>query len=73
MAKFRIHASSISYVYVDVEAENEERAREMYDLIDGEDFETTPYGGFVLDEIMPLDDNAEVKFKASEWLEDEEE
>lgn len=72
MAKFRIHASCISYVYVDVEAKDEEQAEEMYDLIDGGDFTPTPYGAFELDEIQPLDDDTEVRFKASEMLDEEE-
>ena len=35
MKKFRIHCESISYVYYDIEAEDEDQAYEIYRDLDG--------------------------------------
>lgn len=38
MAKYRIFAQQVSYLYIDVEADSIEEAEEMYDELDGGDF-----------------------------------
>lgn len=47
MAKYRVWAQSISDVYLEVEAENEEQARAIAEETDGGDFTPTPYGDWV--------------------------
>lgn len=69
MAKFRIIARCVDLMYVDVEAANEEEAREMYDELDGSEFHC--HCGdiyFELDDIEEIDDDAEVDFTADEVL-----
>lgn len=67
MAKFRILAQSIDYVYIDVEAEDEDQAMEMYGEIDGGSYHIED-GAWSFDDIEELDDDAEVDFTAEEIL-----
>lgn len=67
MAKFRIIARSVDLMYVDVEAANEEEAREMYEELDGGDFHMGD-GYFEFTEIEKIDDEAPVDFTADEVL-----
>lgn len=48
MAKFRVWAQSITDVYLDVEAEDEEQAKEIAEEADGGDFIPTPYGDWII-------------------------
>jgi len=68
MAKFRLCASSISYCYIDIEAKDEDEAREVYEELDGSEFYPEPYGDFRLDEIIPLEDDDDVDVTAKEVL-----
>lgn len=71
MAKFRVWAKSISYCYVDIEAEDENQAQEIADELDGGNYNPTPDGDWeMLEDVEVLSDDAHVDYKASEWYED---
>ena len=68
MAKYRIYARSIEYLYIDVEAKDKDEAIDMYEVIDGSEFHLLPYDvDWSIDEIVPLDDG-DVDFTAEEVL-----
>lgn len=55
MAKFRVHATCASFVYLDVEAETEADAREIAENADGGEFTDTPYGDWSIDCVERID------------------
>lgn len=67
MAKFRIYARSVDVLHVDIEAENEEQAMEMYQLIDGDSFHQSD-GYFEFSEIDELPDDAGVDYREEDLL-----
>jgi len=68
MAKFRILAKVIDYVYIDIEAVDEDEVKEVYEELDGSEFHNDGFGSFELMRITPLDDNDDVDFTADEIL-----
>lgn len=65
MAKFRVWAESISYVYVDIEAESEDAAYDYAkNVVDGGDFHEDD-GDWEMGSVMELDDDADVDFVVS--------
>ena len=62
MAKFRVWAECISDVYVDIEAESEERAREIADEMDGGEFHDSGGGEWRMGSAQELEDDAEVDY-----------
>ena len=52
--KYRVWATSISYVYLDVDAETEEEAIEIAEEADGGEFEATAYGDWYIGECEVL-------------------
>ena len=54
MAKYRVWAQSITDVYIDVEADDEEQAREIAEETDGGDFSESPYGEWIIGEVYKL-------------------
>lgn len=62
MAKFRIWAESISYVYLDVEADNIHKAMEIAEEVDGGDFHDDGYGDWIFGSVATLDDDADVDY-----------
>lgn len=67
MAKYRVWAQSISDVYIDIEAESEEQARERAEDIDGGDFHDDGMGDWIFGSVAPLDDDADVDFNNEYW------
>lgn len=57
MKKWRVWAECITDVYLDVEAETEEEAKEIADNADGGDFSECPYGEWIIGEAILLDEN----------------
>ena len=55
MAKYRVWAECIFDVYVDVEANSEEEAKNIADEMDGGDFISSPYGDWKIGEAVLLD------------------
>lgn len=66
MAVYRVWAESISYVYVDIEAESEDRAREIADILDGGDFHEDGFG-----DVQKMDDDVEPDFHQADFDEEE--
>lgn len=64
--KFRVWAECISYVYVDIEAESEEKAREAAEELDGGDFHDDGMGDWEFGSVAELDDDAEVDYTYDE-------
>ena len=62
MVKYRVWAESISNVYVDIEAESEERAKEIAEGMDGGDFHDSCYGDWRTGFAFKLDDDADVDY-----------
>ena len=62
MAKFRVWAQSISDVYIDIEAENEDKAMEVAREIDGGEFHDDGYGDWIFGSVATLDDDAGVDY-----------
>ena len=57
MAKYRVWAECIDYVYIDVEAENKEQAYEFArDYVDGGEYHNTCHGDWEMDSVDELDD-----------------
>ena len=66
MAKYRVWAESISYVYVDIEAKSEDAAYDyVKNYVDGGDFHEED-GDWEMGAVMELDDDADVDFVVSE-------
>ena len=66
MAKFRVWAESISYVYVDIEAKSEDVAYDYAkNVVDGGDFHEED-GDWEMGSVMELDDDADVDFVVDE-------
>ena len=65
MAKFRFNVESIDMLYIDIEANDENEARGVYESLDGSEFH---YHGsdWEVTSIEKLNDDAEVDFKAGE-------
>ena len=53
MSKFRVHTKSVSFLYLDVEAESEEEAREIAEDTDAGEFEQIGYEGYF--ELMEIE------------------
>lgn len=68
MAKFRVFAKSIGYVYLDVEAENVYQAMEIAEEADGGDFHEDGEGWEFSDDVMELEEDAAVDYKYSDFL-----
>lgn len=68
MAKFRVFAKSIGYVYLDVEAENVHQAMEIAEEADGGDFHEDGGGWEFSDDVMELEEDAAVDYKYSDFL-----
>jgi hypothetical protein len=51
MKTYKVHAACISYVYVLVEAEDEDQAWDKAREIDGGDFEDAGYGDWRIDSV----------------------
>ena len=64
--KFRVWAEAISYVYVDIEAENEEKAMEAAEELDGGDFHDDGIGDWEYGSVARLDDDADVDYTYDE-------
>jgi hypothetical protein len=62
MAKFRVWAKSISYVYLDVEAENVHEAMMVADEVDGGDFHEDSSGWEFSDDVEEIDNDADVDY-----------
>lgn len=63
MAKFRVWAECIHDVYLDVEAETEEEAKEIAEAADGGDFHDDPTSGeWKVGSAYPLEDDDEVDY-----------
>ena len=64
--KYRVWAECISYVYVDIEAESEEKAREAAEELDGGCFHNDGNGDWEWGSVAELDDDAEVDYTYDE-------
>ena len=62
MAKYRVWAECISDVYVDIEAESEERAKEIAEEMDGGEFHDSGNGDWRTGFAFRLDDDADVDY-----------
>lgn len=67
MGKYRVCAESIDYVYIDIEADTPEEAREFADkYVDGSEFHGNEAdGGWRYTETIKLDDDAMVDYNAN--------
>lgn len=68
MAKYRVFAKSIGYVYLDVEAENIHQAMEIAEEADGGDFHEDGGGWEFSDDVMELEEDAAVDYKYSDFF-----
>ena len=68
MAKYRVFAKSIGYVYLDVEAENVYQAMEIAEEADGGDFHEDGGGWEFSDDVMELEEDAAVDYKYSDFF-----
>ena len=68
MAKYRVFAKSIGYVYLDVEAENVYKAMEIAEEADGGDFHEDGGGWEFSDDVMELEEDAAVDYKYSDFF-----
>ena len=68
MAKYRVWAQSISDVYIDIEAETEEQAREFADEYTdgGEWHEDYGSGDWIIGSSYQIDDNDDVDYTLDE-------
>lgn len=57
--KYRVWAQSITDVYLDVEAESEEEAKEIAEVTDGGDFQYTVWGDWIFGSIECLSNEKE--------------
>lgn len=71
MAKFRVWAASISYCYLDVEAEDEDKAKEIAEEVDGGEFHEDCFGDWEWGDVAPLDDDAEVDYSQKDFYGEE--
>lgn len=63
MAKYRVWAECIDYVYIDVEAENRDQAYEFArDYVDGGEYHNSCHGDWEMDNIDQLDDSSYVDY-----------
>lgn len=63
MAKYRVWAECIDYVYIDVEAENGDQAYEFArDYVDGGEYHTSCHGDWEMDNVVQLDDSSYVDY-----------
>lgn len=72
MAKFRVWARSIDWLYVDVEAETKEQAYEVAEELDGAEFHTAHgYGDWEMKftDVDELDNDDEVDYTYKEVFE----
>ena len=67
MGKYRVCAESIDYVYIDIEADTPEEAKEFADaFVDGGEFHGNASDvGWRYTETIKLDDDAEVDYNAN--------
>ena len=49
--KFKLDAKSVSYFTAEIEADSFEEAKEIYEEMDGDEFEGDPYGNWELESI----------------------
>ena len=68
MAKFRVWAKSIDYVYLDVEAENEDQAMKIANEADGGDFHQDGCDWQFSKDVLKLDDDAAVDYTYEEMF-----
>lgn len=68
MAKYRVWAQSISYVYLDVEAVDEDQAMEIAREADGGDFHEDGGDWEFSDDITELDEDADVDYTYDEFF-----
>ena len=68
MAKFRVWARSISYVYLDVEADSEEQAMEIAEEADGGAYHEDGGDWEFSDDVMELDEDADVDYTYEEMF-----
>jgi hypothetical protein len=54
MNKYRVHASYISYCYIDIDADSEEQAWELAENTDGGDFKQTELGDWKIDGVAEV-------------------
>lgn len=68
MAKYRVWAKMTTYCYLDVEAEDEEQAKDVAEETDGGDFTADDMQGDweIEDDVDLLDDNVDVDVVAGE-------
>ena len=59
MAKYRVWAESISYVYLDVEANSEDEALQIADDADGGEFTDSGQGAWEMGEAFEIEDDEE--------------
>lgn len=71
MAKFRVWAKLISYCYLDVEAEDEDKAKEIAEEVDGGEFHDDGFGDWKWGDVAPLDDDVDVDYSQKEFYGEE--
>ena len=65
MAVYRVWAESISYVYIDIEAESEDKARELAEQIDGGEFHEED-GSWEYGSVTEMEDDVEPDYRQDE-------
>ena len=70
MAKYRVLAQSIDYLYIDIEADTPEEAREFADEhVDGGDFHQNATDvGWYIDDVYELPEDAPVDYDTKEYF-----
>ena len=68
---YRVWAQSISDVYVDIEADSEEKAREIAEKLDGGDFHDDGFGDWVFGSVVEMED-VDPDYTQDEFEEEEE-
>lgn len=71
MAKFRVWAQSISDVFIDIEAEDEEQALEAAKELDGGDFHDDGFGDWIFGSVATLDEDDDVDYTYEEVMGEE--
>lgn len=54
MKTYRVWAKSISYCFVEIEAESENDAMEIAEEMDGGDFEDSGVGDWIIDDVIEV-------------------
>ena len=71
MKVYRVWARCIAYVYVDIEAENADKARELADDLDSGSFHDDGYGDWEFSDVSEIE-NVDPDYTQEELEEDEE-